>query len=634
MADIWYHSDDPARDVLHIGKRLWEDQGRDRIQLAEDSLALYLGSRRHSITGRTRPMAVLDLLGSDTSSTYNMIQAIADTQISAVLRNKVRPLFVTEGGTSEEQARAKAMQQAVDGFLYGLGLQQGALGKEVCTHGHIFEAGGIEWTPDLANHRVLGTIAWPWEYFVARKEARYGNPRQLFGRHVVDRDQLLAFLKDAPKSVRDAVENAKPASYEDTQDDIRDPHRISDQVVIFKAWHLPSGRVDLKDPRAFGKNEDGNKCKPSHDGRHVVVIDGSSPDDPALIDIPWPYDSFPLSWYKPNYVPGSYWSRGVPEILAASQIELNTWNQRIRRILELHARPLLFLWKNAKLNPAQITNALANIFQVDVPPSEAVHQISAPAVPADLVNRIAEIPQWARDQLGMSEMSMTAKKPAGVNHEPGMAYLADTETVRHTTKMLAWEEFHLDCAQQVIRCLRTLAENDNAFEIVFEADSQLKRTKWKDIDIDADKFKIKSWPTNFLKQAPAQRADQIMDFVDRGLFSPEMALEALDAPDIEALTGDRKAISQNIEKHLDRIVAGEYTERDMPTPYMDLAMARVLGVQRYNKLEADEEGEDKVDRVIKFLQDVDTLIAKQAPPVAPAGAPGAAPPPQSPPQAA
>ena len=113
-----------------------------------------------------------------------------------------------------------------------------------------------------------------------------------------------------------------------------------------------------------------------------------------------------------------------------------------------------------------------------------------------------------------------------------------------------------------------------------------------------------------------------------------MALEALDAPDIEALTGDRKAISQNIEKHLDRIVAGEYTDRDMPTPYMDLALARVLGVQRYNKLEADEEGEDKVDRIIKFLQDVDTLLAKQAPPVAPAGAPGAAPPPQSPPQAA
>lgn len=619
---LWYHAEKPedaAHSVLDVGRRLWETQGRDRIQLAEDSLALYLGSRRHSITGAS-PMGLMALMGVETSSSYNLVQAIADTEISHTLRNKVRPLFVTEGGDSDLRSRVELLQEAIDGLLYGHGMQ-GQLGMQVCTAGYLFEGGGIEWTADTANSRVIGTPVWPWEYFVSKREARYSNPRQLFARQVIDRDVLLAFLADAPKPVRDAVENAAPAKWEDVSGDMRDPQNLSDQVVIYKAWHLPSGRVDLKNPAAFGRNEDGRRVRPSHDGRHIIAIDQGQPDDPPLVDIPWAYDKFPISWFKPNYVPGSFWSRGIPEIIASTQIEINKWNARILRILELHARPLIFLWKQAKLNPAQINNALANIFQVDVQPSQAIHQVAAPAVPADLLNRIAQITQSAREQLGLSEMSMTAKKPMGVNHEPGMAYLADTETVRHTAKFMAWEEFNIDCAEQQVRCLRELAENDPKYELVFESDSQLKRLKAKDFDVDADKFKVKAWPTNFLKQSPAQRADQIMDFVDRGLFSPEMALEALDAPDIKALLGDRTAIKQNIKNKLARIVAGEYTDREMPTPYMDLSMAKLMGMVMYNQLEANEESEDKIDRVVRFLEDVDALRARAAALQAPAGAP-------------
>jgi len=57
---------------------------------------------------------------------------------------------------------------------------------------------------------------------------------------------------------------------------------------------------------------------------------------------------------------------------------------------------------------------------------------SAPHVPPDLMQRTTNLMQWMRDQRGVSEMSMTARKPAGINHEPGMAYLGDTESMRHT----------------------------------------------------------------------------------------------------------------------------------------------------------------------------------------------------------
>lgn len=631
MATLWYASDEPAHEVLTAAKHLWDHQGQESITLAEASLALYMGSSRHNITGTSDVTSLLGL-GAEKPSAYNVVHAITDTKINHTLRNRVRPLFVTEGGNSELRSRVADMQKAVDGLLYGFGMQ-GQLGHQACASGYIFRAGGIEWVADTANSRIVPTPVSPWEYFVSKKESRFGNPRQLFSRHVIDRDVLLSFLSKAPEAVKEAVKNAKAASYIDVPDELRDPAQISDMVVIFKAWHLPSGRVDLKDPRAFGRDEKGRKVQPNHDGRHIVVIDGASPDDPPLIDVPYPYDSYPVSWFKPAPIPGSYWSRGIPEILASVQIELNRWNSRIHRILELHARPLMFISKSSKLNPAQVTNNLANIFQVDGSPSQAMYTTTPASVPAELINRVSQIPQWAKDQLGMSEMSMAARKPAGVNHEPGMAYLADTETIRHTVDFKAWEEFNLDCAKQIIRCLRQLAENDNAFELVFEADDELKRTKWKDIDVDADKYMVKAWPTNLLKQSPSQRADQVMDFIEKGLFTPEMALRAIDAPDIEEMAGDGAAIEKNIQRKLDRIATtGKYTEEDMPYPYMDLQSAKRLAIIKINLL--DGQGEIPArDCVIEFAQDVDKLLATLAPPpgsqqadqaVMPQGAPQAA----------
>jgi predicted ribonuclease YlaK len=214
---------------------------------------------------------------------------------------------------------------------------------------------------------------------------------------------------------------------------------------------------------------------------------------------------------------------------------------------------------------------------------------------------------------------MTARKPTGVNHEPGLAYLADTETVRHTVEFKAWERFNIDSYKNIIRCLRELAERDKNFEVVFATDEALKRRKWADIDVDAEKYRLKAWGTNLLKQGPAQRADQIMDFVDRGYLEKEAAFDAIDAPDMKALMGDRNVMKKNVEKRLKSVVRGPYDERLMPTPYIDLNMAKRLGMQALNKLELNDESEDKQERVVKFLQDVDIQLAKLAPPPPPPG---------------
>lgn len=630
---LWYNRKAPeerASSMLNVAKGLYNAQGSRRRSNANAALRLYTGSMAHSLDGIADAAAVLGLI--DQSCAYNLIQAVVDTKFNHLIRNQVRPLFVPEGGDSELLEKVQAMQVAADGLAEQLGLND-ELEEQAILNGLLFEAGGVDFYADTANSRIIGTPVFAHDFFVSRQESRFGKPQQKWCRQVVPRDALRGTLGNASKAVRDAIDSAKAATWDDMGGDAAAGQSIVDMVVIYKGWHLPTTRVDMKDRAgAYGFNDDsGRPVKPSHDGRHMVVIDGAGNDAPPIIDVAWPYDYYPQSWFKPNPVPGSFWSRGEPEILAATQVELNKNDIREGMIVDLHARPMIILSKGAKLNPAMINNALANIFQVEGNVNGAITVVNVPAVSSDLLNRSMRLRDQARDQRGMSEMSMTARKPVGVNHEPGLAYLRDTETVRHTGEFRARERFKVSCYVNIIRCLRDLAAHDPKYEVIFENDGQLKRQKWVEMDVDEMSYRVRKPPTNALSRDPPERAQQIMEMVERGFLPPAAAIDAFrEMFDLKSLIGDQNVMQQNAVKRISDVVkAPEYTDELQPDPYMDLQMLKKLGIQRKNKLELMGDKPERIERLVKFLEDVDAQIARLTPPVPagapPAGAPGGAP---------
>lgn len=612
---LWYHSADQTEEqqaerLSNVAKSLWNDQGESRRRMADDALTLWAGTTQHGLSGMS-PMGVLGLV--EETSGYNVVQAIVDTKVNATLRNEVRPLFTTEGGDSELREKVDAMQDACDGQREVLELEE--LEEQTCWNGFIFGNGGEEYAADTANSRIWITPVWHWNYFVSRQEARASKPQQLFSRQVIPRDVLLSFLDGARPEVLQAVKDAPAASWDDAKEfDSGEQGKVADLVIVWKGWHLPSGRVDLSKPEAFGKNKKGDAAKPSHDGLHMVVLDGTKATPPLLVR-PWPYDHFPVAWFKPNRIPGSYWGRGEPEILAASQIESNQWNERIYQVLDRYARPAIVLSKNAKLNPAQINNSLFNIWQVEGNPNGAMEVLNAPAVPQELVARLDRLPQQARDQRGMSEMSMTARRPAGIEHKPGLKYLADTETVRHTAEFRAWKRYQLDRYKNILRCFSELSEHDPDFEVVFEKDEQLMRQKWSDIAADSSKYRVKERGTNLFSQDPAEQAEQIADFVDRGFLPPSALFQAVKSPDFQAFADDREVMKKNAIALVKKVIKGpEYDESMIPTPYHDLETCKAEGLKAFNRLQLNGESEDKIDRVVSFLADVDNEIGIAPPP--------------------
>jgi hypothetical protein len=646
IADIGIEASEDAvsADVVRITRELWADQGKARQSRQRTCTEVYYGCDWSGDDEGADRDALAGVGITATPSGYNVIQSITDTSVSRLVQNRIRPLILTENGNAEQQQQAQSLQKVVEGTFWDAKVY-GELGEHVCFDGHLFDAGGVKVYPDYAGKRLVLDRIDPSRFMVSVRESRLGNPRSGYYYDSIDRSELLAMFRDAKPEVLQAIRDAKCAPQELNYGK---EEEFVDDVEIFEAWHLPSSSVDRTDPTAWGLNEDGEydpKLNPGHDGRRVLCIDGT-----VLIEEPWPFPYFPIAWFKPMRKRRSYWSRSVPEVLAGAQLLLNNMNARVDEIMHFHGRPLLAVWKNAKLNTAKITNGTHTILETMVPPSQAILHIVPQSVPGEYLARIDKIIAWSEKQWGINEMALTGQKPAGIDHAPGMQHLSDELSARHTTKMHAWESFHTDLAQLVIDGHRMLDQHcdrmGEKYTVVFGGDRELEAIDFRKADLGGSAvYRVKCWPTNLLPQTPAAKANKLIEWMQAGFITAEQALTMVDHPDTESLVGDHVAKRKNIEKKLDALIAGESFENCMAHPYMDLALAKQICSNRLNKFEADGYPDKTLDKLRQWFEACQGLIdaeakkqaALAAPPPMPTGVPpmpmppGGAPAPMAPP---
>ena len=623
-AVAWYLVPRDDEEGLHaaaydFAKRLRDRQYENRRYRAEHALFLYLGSVRVGLSGGSMPAEFWD----ETIPFYNLVQAVTDWFTSMMMRNQVRPFVLTERGDAKLQGKAKAMMQATEGIMRAAGVWD-TLGMLRCQDGHIFEGGGIKWAADVQNKRIVASRVWPWDWWAPEREARLGDPRQGVHGQLIERSVLAAMFEKGSPEHRLVMECESETS---------DPHEAiagetSDMLLVYELWHLPSGKPDLSDDAAFGIAEDGEEPgDPGHDGRHVMVLKNG-----LLLDEPWPYDYFPIAWYRPWRDPVGMWSRSVPETLAGTQLKLIEIGEKIDSIMRLHSVPHLLLWENAKINTGQWTNDNAAILKTRVPPQQAAYYLTPQAVPAELFQREEWLIRKGKEQIGLSDMQLFGEKPPGIEHAPGMEHLNEETMIRHTRPHKEWEGAHLQDSRIIIDLMRLLARNGVDMAYVFGETRELTRYKWGDMDMDREKFHLKTWPTALFAQTPTARFRQAEQFVKGGFLdgSPQsrMALKILQFPDVEELTGDLVAEEENIDRTLDRVIEGASDEDTMPHPYMDLVLAKMKCKERINRLEANGDDPDVIDRLRDWWLSADKVekAAPPAPPAPPPLPPGAMPP--------
>lgn len=470
---------------------------------------------------------------------YNVIQSVVDAITAKIAKNKPRPLFLTNGGNYRQQRRAKGLNQFCDGVFYennthALGIK---VFRDAAVWGdgfvHIFNDGGR-----VRHERVL-----PSEIFVDDIEALYGHPRQMHRVKLVDRHVL---MKAFPK-YKESIQSASAARMEDTS-----RGNVADVLLVRESWHLPSS-PDAKD------------------GKHCISIDGHLLSDVEV----WEHNWFPFA--RMQWTPRlfGYWGQGLAEQLMNIQLEINKLLWSIQRSFHLAGTFKVLIENGSKIVKEHINNDIGSIINYTGQPP---NYVLPPTVQPEVFNHVNMLINRAYEQAGISQLSASSAKPAGLDSGKALREYNDIESDRFTIIGRQFENFFLDVAKLSIETIKQI-DDSSGYSVAVPGRNEISMIKWKDVNLQDDEYVMQCFPVSSLPNDPSGRLQTVQEYAQAGFLSPRQARRLLDFPDIEQVENLANAAENYLVAILDKMVdKGIYTA---PDPFDDLQMARELAVEYY-----------------------------------------------------
>ncbi len=529
--------------------------------------------------------------------TYNVVESAIDTVTARIAKNKPKPLFLTDGGDFNAQRRAKKLTKFVEGMFYENKIRQ--LSPRTFRESAIFGDGFVRVFERDGRVRMSRSMCSGW--FIDDVEGFDGNPRQAHNLQNIDKAVLIQVFK---KFLEDKVEGVNPKAVEileksqaaapDSYSGV-DSSPISDQVAVMESWHLPSG------PEA-------------DDGISVISL-----AEEWLYRGKWEHDFFPvarLPWRPAVY---GYWSRGLAESIQNIQLEMNKLLWLIQRSMHLMGTFKIALEYGSKVVKSHITNDVgAIIWYNKTQPMYLTPQV----VPAEYYAHFERLKAAAYDQAGVSELSATSEKPAGLDSGKALRTYDDIQTDRFQTVGQQYEEFHMELARLAIATAKDIHERAGKFEVSVPGRKFLETISWGEIDLDDDDYVMQVYPISHLPQDPAGRLQTVQEEMQAGLYDMQTGKMLLDYPDLDQADSLQDALLDRIHLMLGDIVdKGKY---EPPDGYMidPAGTARRLAMQYYNRGASQGLSESRLDQLRTWMQDIDMLVSKSLPPP-PLGQPGA-----------
>ncbi len=593
LARRWWLApkDERAQAVAAIVKAISEYDSKRQTQY-QTSKRLYGNANLMGLNGLSFSKVQSTQNASKDRLTYNVCQSVVDTITAKIAKNKPRPMFLTSGGDYKIQRKAKKLDKFVEGIFYENDISHLSpiIFRDGCVSGdgfvHVFAKDGR-----VKFERVI-----PSEIYVDWVDSFYGEPRQIHRVKNIDREVLI----DLFPGKKGLIKNCNSASAEMTGA----AQNVADQVTVIESWHLPSG-LDATD------------------GVHTInVAEGN------LFDEDWDKPYFPFakfSWCKRL---DGYWAQGLVEQVQNIQLEINKILWVIQRSFHLAGSFKVFIENGSKVVKEHLNNDIGSIISyTGVKPEYSVPQI----VPMELYSHLQNLKNSAYEQAGISQLSASAQKPAGLDSGKALREYNNIESDRFTTIGQAYEQFHLDLARLTVDCAKDIFEHDKKLEVKVPGAKFIETIDWKDVNLEDDEYVMKMFPVSSLPNEPAGRLQTIQEYAQAGYLSPRAAKKLLDFPDLEQVDDLASAAEDYLNEILDKMIDGDGSDETFtaPEPYDDLGLARELALQYYAQGKCNGLEEDKLDLLRKFMDQLDVLEQKTAqamqPPAGQQGAPQANP---------
>lgn len=580
----WDEPKDEAHNAIFDSMRALDEKYNSRFAKNLHHLRMYSNSAATGLSGKNYTSNM-----PTNRISLNIIKNLVDAATSKIATKKVRPQFLTIGGDYKLKKKAKNLNQYAQGVMHATKLHKKAV---LCfKDGCIFDRGFLHVCSRDGKPYVERVF--PHEIIVDEEDAKYGEPSVMFRHKEVARSVL---LKRWPKYAG-AIETCAMAR----DDEVSIQQGIADQVSIVEAWRLPS-------------------APDAEDGRHVLCIDNAT-----LIDEPWEKDYFPFAsfmWSEPIV---GFWGHGIAAEVESIQIEINQLLRKSQREMNLGGFKV-FVHKGSEVNPAELSSKTGSVVHyVGEPPKFA----NPPVVSIETFQQIENLERKAYEITGISRMSAQAMKPAGLESGKALREYYDIESERFQAAHQAYEQFVLDAVALLVDVARDLAETDpdSDLEVMATDYNGVKKLNWSDVDLDADKYVMQVFPTNFLPATPAGKLETMKDMAEIGMLEGPEMLELIEFPDIESVTKRKMAPYKEIEKAIELMLYEG--EPQFPEPFTDLALAGQMVQLALLEGKNDNVPDDRLQLARNYIARVKAMLEATKmpeggaiPPAAPSQPPG------------
>lgn len=501
-------------------------------------------------------------------ASYNVVRSCIDTATSKIAKAKPRPVFLTEGGDYAQQNRAKKLTQYLDGAFDQMKIY--TKGAQVFRDGGIFGIGAMKFWFDKECGEVQCERVLIDEIMVDDSEALYGKPRQMHHRTYVSRTALAAKYPKHKAAIM-AAPRALP--------DLPTQSTTPDLIRVIESWHLPTSK----------ENEDGLK---------TLCIEGAT-----LECIEYTKSYFPfVFWRWDNRVSG-FWGLGLAEELFGTQLEINKLLRNVQLAQHLVAVPRVFI-QNGSLVSSKLDNNIGAVIKYSgaIPPTFHTPQ----AMSGEIYNHIRWLVSSSYERTGISQMSATSQKPAGLDSGVAIREYHDIESERFMVVGQRWEEFYLECAKITIDLTRDLYEAGAKPKTKVAGKEFMDTVDWKSVSMPEDQYVLRCFAASILPTTPAGRLQKIQELYQAGFIPKEWAAKLLDFPDLKDFTNAVQASNDLAQKMIDKILEdGEWVS---PEPQMNLQEALTLAQLRYILAKLNNVPEENCSLLQRWMEQIKSML--------------------------
>jgi hypothetical protein len=505
----------------------------------------------------------------DAGIRLNVVQSCVDTLVSKLVKNSPRPMFLTDNGDWSNRRKAEKRTQFVLGAFQATKTYQKT--PQALLQALVYGDGFVKVYSNQGELCVEPALTL--EIFVDENEAIYGKPRRMWQTRLVDKNTLKAMYPEKAAKI-DEIKGVQAPFYMNSGSE----HNL---VPVVEFWKL-------------GKKDKKGKYK---GGEHRIIVG----EDDLVEPEEWTRGSFPFAHigFIRNLV--GYYHKGVAETLTMHQIEINKTLKRISDSLRLVASPKVLYDYQSKIIKSHFNNDVgAMIGYLGTPPTF----INPSAVSPELFKHLADMIQLAYNEVGLSSLSVTSQKPAGLNSGKALREYNDLETERFASLAKTWEQLHMDIAELILEECQEMEESGQKVEFLASDSKGCQRISFKDVHLD--KYHIQVYPTSMLPKTPAGRLEYVQEMLGAGLLSPEEGLSLLDFPDTEKVTMFKNAKFNDILATIDIMLeSGEYIP---PEQYQDLVNGITYMQSAYLYYKKEKCPEEKLDLLLRWINDAMYLV--------------------------